>query len=137
MVKIMLFSILLTCFVGCKTNDSESKISNPANNTFTNPLLPSGADPWVFYHEGYYYYTNTLSNKIGIWRTEDLTELEDADYKTVFIPPENTMYSEQLWAPEIMNIGGNWYIYFAADDGTPDFGTPLSTSTRIQKPSGL
>ncbi|RYE56554.1 MAG: glycosyl hydrolase family 43, partial [Sphingobacteriales bacterium] len=25
--------------------------------TFTNPLLPSGADPFSFYKDGYYYYT--------------------------------------------------------------------------------
>ncbi|RYY30303.1 MAG: glycosyl hydrolase family 43, partial [Sphingobacteriaceae bacterium] len=30
-----------------------------AQQTFTNPLLPSGADPYSFYKDGYYYYTNT------------------------------------------------------------------------------
>jgi GH43 family beta-xylosidase len=87
------------------------------NDTFTNPLLPKGADPWIFHHEGYYYYTNTLGNKIGIWRTDDITKLSTAEYKTIYIPPENTMYSKQLWAPEIMNLEGKWYVYFAADDG--------------------
>jgi GH43 family beta-xylosidase len=108
--------ILLLCFTlvfNCNSND-ESSIQS---DTFTNPLLKSGADPWVFYHEGYYYYTNTLSNKIGIWRTKDLSELKTAEYKTIYIPPENTMYSKQLWAPEIIYIDGNWYVYFAADDG--------------------
>jgi GH43 family beta-xylosidase len=86
-------------------------------DTFTNPLKESGADPWIFYHEGFYYYTNTLSRRIGIWRTKDITELKNAEYKTIYVPPENTMYSKQLWAPEIMNINDNWYVYFAADDG--------------------
>jgi GH43 family beta-xylosidase len=27
------------------------------------------------------------------------------------------MWSKQLWAPEIMNLDDDWYVYFAADDG--------------------
>jgi GH43 family beta-xylosidase len=111
--KLIIFSCVTLCFFSCQSDTNET-----ANiNTFTNPLKSSGADPWIFIYEGYYYYTNTLSNKIGIWRTKDITELKSAEYKTIYIPPENTMYSKELWAPEIMNIDGNWYVYFAADDG--------------------
>jgi GH43 family beta-xylosidase len=88
-----------------------------STGTFTNPLLPSGADPWIFYDNGFYYYTNTLQDRIGIWRTRDITQLKKAEYKTVFIPPEGAPYSHALWAPEIMKIDGKWYVYFAADDG--------------------
>jgi len=112
-MKIILILFLILCFIGCQSNSGET----PSSNTFTNPLKASGADPWIFYHDGFYYYTNTLSNKIGIWRTKDLTELKNAEYKTIYTPPQNTMYSKQLWAPEIMNIDGKWYVYFAADDG--------------------
>ena len=28
-----------------------------------------------------------------------------------------TMYSKELWAPEVMYLQGKWYAYFAADDG--------------------
>lgn len=34
--------------------------------TFTNPLLPAGADPWVIYRGGYYYYTQTTGNNLTL-----------------------------------------------------------------------
>ncbi len=33
------------------------------------------------------------------------------------MPPPNTPYSAQLWAPELHFLRGKWYIYFAADSG--------------------
>jgi GH43 family beta-xylosidase len=86
-------------------------------NTFTNPLLPSGADPWNIYKDGYYYYTHTTGGSIVIWKTRTLSELATAEKKTVWIPPQGTGYSKQLWAPELHFIDSNWYVYFAADDG--------------------
>ena len=85
--------------------------------TFTNPLLPSGADPWSIYKDGYYYYTHSMQNKLVIWKTKNLADLKTAEKKTIFIPPPNTAYSKELWAPEIHFIAGKWYVYFAADDG--------------------
>jgi len=85
--------------------------------TFTNPLLPSGADPWSIYKDGYYYYTHTQQSKLVIWKTKNLADLKSAQKKTIFIPPPNTAYSKELWAPEIHFINGKWYVYFAADDG--------------------
>ena len=41
-----------------------------AQQTFTNPLLPSGADPWVTYQDGYYYYTNTTAKNLTLWKTK-------------------------------------------------------------------
>ena len=84
---------------------------------FTNPLLPSGADPWSIYKNGYYYYTHTLGNRLVIWKTKSIAALASAERDTVFIPPAGTAYSKQLWAPEIHFIDYKWYIYFAADDG--------------------
>ncbi len=88
-----------------------------AQKTFTNPLLPSGADPWVIYKDGYYYYTNTLGNRLQIWKTRDITRLDSAQHKTVWLPPVGTAYSKELWAPELHYIEHKWYMYFAADDG--------------------
>jgi GH43 family beta-xylosidase len=69
--------------------------------TFTNPLLPSGADPWSIYKDGYYYYTHTLQDRLVIWKTADLADLKHAEKKTIFLPPAKTAYSKELWAPEI------------------------------------
>lgn len=91
-----------------------------AQQTFINPLLKSGADPYSFYKDGFYYYTNTLSDSIVIWKTKNLADLKTAERKTIFVPPDNTMYSDELWAPEIMFLQNKWYAYFAADDGKND-----------------
>src|SRR4051794_12839907 len=69
--------------------------------TFTNPLLTSGADPWNIYRDGYYYYTQTIGDRLEIWKTKNLAQLGSAPHKTIWIPPPGTMYSKQLWAPEL------------------------------------
>jgi GH43 family beta-xylosidase len=90
---------------------------SPGRGTFTNPLLPSGADPWSIYRNGYYYYTHTVGDRLVIWKTKNLAQLSKAEKKVVFMPPPGMPYSKQLWAPEIHHLNNRWYIYFAADDG--------------------
>lgn len=85
--------------------------------TFTNPLLPYGADPWSIYNDGYYYYMHTMQDSLVIWKTTDLADLAHAEKKTIFVPPAGTAYSKELWAPEIHFLENKWYVYFAADDG--------------------
>lgn len=85
--------------------------------TFTNPLLPSGADPSVVYRNGYYYYMQTTGNNLTIWKTQDVTDLKDAEKKVVWIPPAAGPYSHDIWAPELHYLRGKWYIYFGADAG--------------------
>jgi len=86
-------------------------------NTFTNPLLPSGADPWVTYHDGFYYYTNSTGKDLQLWKTKDITDLKNAQHQIIWTPPPGKPWSKELWAPEIHYIGHKWYMYFAADDG--------------------
>lgn len=85
--------------------------------TFMNPLLPSGADPYSFYKDGYYYYTHTMGGRLDLWKTKDITDLRHAERKTIFTPPPGTLYSKELWAPEVLFLEGKWYAYFAADGG--------------------
>ena len=94
-----------------------TQISFAQQKTFTNPLLQSGADPWVIYHNGYYYYTNSTQNNLVVWKTKNMAQLASAEKKTIWIPPANTLYSKELWAPELHYINHKWYMYFAADDG--------------------
>ncbi len=91
--------------------------SSEHGGTFTNPLLASGPDPYSFYKDGYYYYTHTMGDRLELWKTRDITDLRHAEHKTIFMPPTGTMYSKDLWAPEILFLEGKWYAYFAADDG--------------------
>jgi GH43 family beta-xylosidase len=115
MEKIIIMSMLLSLIL-C-TASTAQHTEDKTDSTFTNPLLPAGADPWVIFKDGWYYYTHTLGRRIGLWKTRDVTDLKNAEYKTVFTPPRDKPYSRNLWAPEIMNINDNWYVYFAADDG--------------------
>jgi len=96
----------LFLLVGCKSAE-----------TFTNPLLPQGADPWCIYKDGYYYYTNSTQDNITLWKTKSIAKLPQAEKKVVFTPVAGTPYSKELWAPEIHFLQGKWYIYFAADSG--------------------
>lgn len=86
--------------------------------TFTNPLLPSGADPWSIYRDGFYYYMHTTGRNLTIWKTRDIADLRRAEKKIVWTPPATGAYSKDIWAPELHFIAGKWYIYFAADAGT-------------------
>jgi GH43 family beta-xylosidase len=88
--------------------------------TFSNPLLPAGADPYSIYKNGFYYYTHSTQNNLVLWKTKNLADLATAERKVVWTPPPGTMYSKELWAPEIHFINKKWYMYFAADDGKND-----------------
>ena len=84
-------------------------------DTFTNPLLPTGPDPWVEYKDGVYYYMNTTATNLTVWRTRNIADLGTAEKKVVWTPPSTGPYSRDIWAPEIHFLSGKWYIYFAAD----------------------
>jgi GH43 family beta-xylosidase len=89
-----------------------------SQEVFTNPLLPSGADPFSFYRDGFYYYTHTTGRNITLWKTSSLANLRTAEKKIIFTPPAKGPYSKELWAPEIHFLQDKWYLYFAADSGS-------------------
>ena len=90
----------------------------PATATFTNPLLPAGADPWVIYHDGYYYYTQTTGGNLTLWKTKSLADLKTAEHRVVWTPPATGPNSHDIWAPELHFLRGKWYLYYAADAGS-------------------
>ncbi|MGI4864911.1 MAG: glycoside hydrolase family 43 protein [Janthinobacterium lividum] len=93
-------------------------VATATTATFTNPLLPSGADPWTIYHDGYYYYTHTTGGNLTLWKTKSLTELKTAEKKVVWTPPATGPNSREIWAPELHYLQGKWYMYYSADAGT-------------------
>jgi GH43 family beta-xylosidase len=103
------FLPLLLVSVGCCLGQSSS--------TFHNPVLNSGPDPWVIFRDGYYYEMNTTGVNLIIRKARNMSDIQDAEKKIVWVPPPNTPYSAQLWAPELHFVRGKWYIYFAADSG--------------------
>lgn len=94
---------------------------NGASPTYTNPLLPSGPDPWVAQRHGFYYYMNTLGDRIALRKTRDMARLADAPLITVWTPPHDGPGSSALWAPELHWLRGKWYLYYtAAERGHDD-----------------
>ncbi len=115
---IIYFSISLILFFACqnKKGQDEGKV---VSSTYTNPLLPFGPDPWALWYNEAYYYMHTLQDSLVLWTTPDITDLPNAKKKTIWIPTDPSN-SKNLWAPEIHNIDGKWYVYYAADDGNTD-----------------
>lgn len=97
----------------CRTPQKET------GETFVNPLLDGGGDPWATFHDGLYYYMHTLGNRIDLWVTDDITDLRNAERKTIWKPDAPKKF-QHIWAPEIHRIDGKWYVYFTADDGNTD-----------------
>ncbi len=85
---------------------------------YSNPINTAGADPYVMLHsDGYYYFTRTLGNRLDIWKSRSLTAIDLGERKTVWTPPSGL---KDIWAPEIHNIDGKWYIYYTANTGCGD-----------------
>ena len=95
-----------------------------AGGTFTNPLITSqdSADPWMFYHKGFYYLTATLDPEGGVWlrRSKTLAGFDAGEKKKIYDAPQTGLRSKQIWAPEIHHIGKRWYLYFTASDSTDE-----------------
>jgi GH43 family beta-xylosidase len=86
---------------------------------FSNPVDAAGQDPWVIYKDGYYYYCQSLQGdtRIGVAKARRLQDIGTEPMVVVYTPPAGTMYTRELWAPELHYLDGKWYIYFAADNG--------------------
>ena len=101
---------------------TEKQVFKSANQ---NPLLIYGidggtADPWVIYHDGYYYHCHNENNSstgkytVVIAKCESLFTLNDPIMEVTVWDndwADDTFYSN--YAPELHNIDGVWYIYTA------------------------
>jgi len=108
---------LATVVIFSLLSAQEPALAQAAQGTFTNPILPSGPDPWVTFRDGYYYYMHTTGRNLTVWKTRSLADLGSAEKKLVWTPPASGPCSRDIWAPELHFLQGKWYIYFAADDG--------------------
>lgn len=85
--------------------------------TFSNPVIAAGADPWVIRWEDGYLLSQSRRGGIWVNRFENLSEMGTNRWVKVWTAPTNTPYSRNIWAPELHRLNGEWFIYFAADDG--------------------
>ena len=116
----------ITLFSDCKKKDKPVVLPPPVPaNTFTNPVLSSGPDPWIVQQGSSYYYTHTLGNRIALWKTSKVTQVRNATPVTIWNAPSAGANSQNVWAPEIHFINNKWYAYYTAGS-SPNLATQRS-----------
>jgi GH43 family beta-xylosidase len=121
---------LLVCLVNVPLphrSEAQTQTNAPAETTirsaveaprqFINPIA-EGADPWVVRDakgERYLWCLSEGNRGISLWASPTLTSL--GRRHLVWQAPESGPYSKEVWAPELHQLDGHWYIYFAASDG--------------------
>ena len=117
MICYLLLFILLSCSASEAIHSDLSDPSEIPPGKFSNPILASAPDPWVWQKDGYYYFTHTTAVNLKLYRTKTMSDLSQAESMVVWTPPPTGMNAKEIWAPEIHFINGKWYFYYAADDG--------------------
>ncbi|KAI1815236.1 glycoside hydrolase family 43 protein [Poronia punctata] len=86
------------------------------DSTFT--LTTRGTpDPFVNFFAGQYYLTYTTGNRVEVWSSSSLVDIERSAIRhQIWTPPPNSPHSADLWAPELHAVQGRWYIYYTASD---------------------
>ncbi len=96
-------------------------LPRPRVATFRNPLVtPDGADPWMAWHDGFYYLCVTRGRVLSVRRAAHIGDLRAADEHVVWNDPDRTR-NRQVYAGEFHLMdgpgGARWYFYYCADDG--------------------
>lgn len=95
------------------------------NATKTEIFIADRADPYVTKgSDGYYYFTASYPmygandkegyDRIILRRASTIEGLKDAEEKVIWDESESDSAFRFIWAPEIHEINGKWYVYFAA-----------------------
>ncbi len=113
-----IFFVFILLITSCQ-HTTKNNFNKDSSDYFTNPILDLDAEPWVYFYDGYYYYTAGANDKIILRRTKDITDLKKTEAITVWRPNKEE-YGYHLWGPQVCRIANKWYIYFAADDGNTD-----------------
>lgn len=84
-----------------------------------NPILPApSADPWMIFHEGFYYFCESRREAaIHVRRSRTILDIGHDDGARVWTAPKAGPNRSGVWAPELHWLDGKWHIYYAADNG--------------------
>ena len=93
--------------------------------TFTNPIRYYGADPWILYHNGAYYYTATGGDRLMLYKVANIGDLSTAAGAVIYAPEDGHEWSHNMWSPEIHYFSAEqvgekdagWYCFVTSDDG--------------------
>ena len=96
--------------------------SDPVEGTIEmeNPIC-SGADPWVIFHDGFYYMALVRGDSIVVSKAATVAELGEAEGVKVWTPSASSGLAASLWSPELHYFSekefgaeyAGWYIYIA------------------------
>lgn len=95
------------------------------NLSFGNMIRTNGADPWLFTHDGSYYYIATGGSALTLYRAANLGDFATAVGKVIYQPESGKAWSKNLWSPEVhyfsaSDVGADaagWYCFLGSDSG--------------------
>lgn len=71
-------------------------------------------DPWVLHANGTFYLMFTTGDRLEIWQSDNVEDFQHAR-KSVVWRPGGSGWAPGIWAPELHNLFGAWYIYFSGE----------------------
>ena len=95
-------------------------------SSYQNPLIEERADPQILYDEAEkcYYFTASYPaygsvtagyDRIILRKASTISGLSDDDTEiTIWKAPSSGQMARHVWAPELHQINGKWYVFFAA-----------------------
>lgn len=83
------------------------------------PLIgPASPDPFFYYKDGYYYYIRASYGGLTVSKAKRFQDIGNVPRIMVYSQSDAPDYiRSNWWAPEIHYLDGDWYIYWAANDG--------------------
>jgi beta-xylosidase len=103
----------------------------PQTGMYTNPIINKGlADPFIIYDTGYYYLfaTGKANDErfIPIYKSKDLTQWEFV--RGAVSQGSGTDWNfRNFWAPEVIKLNKNFYLYYTASPDT----SYMNTGNRV------
>ncbi len=93
---------------------AETSSSPSVNDDYISPLVTLRADPYLYKHEGRYYFTGSYPEYDRI----ELTTADSVNGIAAAVPKEiwhmdASFGQKYVWAPELHYVMGQWVIYFA------------------------
>ena len=124
----MLFCLM--ALSGCGTGGSEQSGSDTTADTGTettltevknsmlrpgmfyqNPLTDSAADPMIIEHDGTYYLYSTGNKTLSVRTSKNLLSWTSQS-EPIFSVTDTTWAVKYLWAPEVHEYNGKFYLFF-------------------------
>lgn len=100
MKKVWMLFLILAVLGACRDRKSEEKKQENENirkeDTFVNPVKQLGPQCWATFYNGWYYYMQEVVDRLDLWRTRDITDLEHAEHKIIWIPKDPSN-AHHLW----------------------------------------